>query len=124
KAMAALKQLAVPLVRARRNGSVQEISSRELVPGDIVLLEAGNLVPADGRLIECQSLKVQEAALTGESVPLEKTAKTLPAEEVSLGDRRNFVFMGTVVTYGRGQVVITETGMQTELGNIADLLQA
>lgn len=124
KAMAALKQMAVPHVRVRRNGSVQEISSRDLVPGDVALLEAGNLVPADGRLIESQNLKVQEAALTGESVPVEKSAKSLAMEELSLGDRRNMVYMGTTVTYGRGAVLITEIGMQSELGNIADMLQS
>ena len=124
KAMAALKQMAVPHVRVRRGGHVEEISARDLVPGDVVLLEAGNIVPADGRLIECQNLKVQEAALTGESVPVEKTAKTLDEHELPLGDRRNLVFMGTTVTYGRGQVVVTETGMQTELGHIAGMLQA
>ena len=124
KAMAALKQMAVPHVRVRRGGHVQEISARDLVPGDVLLLEAGNIVPADGRLIECQNLKVQEAALTGESVPVEKTAKTLEEHELPLGDRRNLVFMGTTVTYGRGQAVITATGMQTELGNIADMLQS
>ena len=124
KAMAALKQLAVPHVRVKRNGSVQEISARELVPGDVVLLEAGNLIPADGRLIECQNLKVQEAALTGESVAVEKTAKTLSGEDLPVGDRKNSVFMGTIVTYGRGQAIVTETGMRTELGNIAQMLQS
>ena len=124
KAIAALKQLAVPHVRVRRNGQVQELLARELVPGDIVLLEAGNLVPADGRLVESQNLKVQEAALTGESVPTEKTAKRLGDAELSLGDRKNQVYLGTIVIYGRGQAVITETGMQTELGNIAGLLQS
>lgn len=124
KAMAALKQLAVPHVRVKRNGRIQEISARELVPGDLILLEAGNLVPADGRLIGCQNLKVQEAALTGESVPVEKTAKPLPGEELALGDRTNCVFMGTTVTYGRGEAVVTGTGMKTELGNIADMLQS
>ncbi len=124
KAMAALKQMSVPHVRVKRNGSVQEISARELVPGDVVLLEAGNLIPADGRLIECQNLKVQEAALTGESVAVEKTAKTLSGEELAVGDRKNSVFMGTMVTYGRGQAIVTETGMRTELGNIAQMLQS
>ncbi len=124
KAMAALKQMAVPHVRVRRGGHVEEISARDLVPGDVVLLEAGNIVPADGRLIECQNLKVQEAALTGESVPVEKTARTMDEHELPLGDRRNLVFLGTTVTYGRGQSVVTETGMQTELGHIAGMLQS
>ncbi len=124
KAMAALKQMAVPHVRVRRGGHALEISAKDLVPGDVVLLEAGNIVPADGRLFECQNLKVQEAALTGESVPVEKTARTLDEQDLPVGDRRNLVFMGTTVTYGRGQIVVTETGMQTELGHIADMLQS
>jgi len=107
----------------RRDGHVQEISSTELVPGDLVLLEAGNLVPADGRLVECINLKVQEAALTGESEAVEKTDESLGQKDLPLGDQLNMVFMGTVVTYGRGTAVITDTGMQTELGNIAELIQ-
>ncbi len=124
KAMAALKKMAVPTVKMRRDGRVQEISARELVPGDIVLLEAGDMVPADARLLESINLRVQEAALTGESEPVEKTAAPLSGENLTLGDRINMVYMGTVVTYGRGVVVIVETGMQTELGNIADMIQS
>lgn len=123
QAIAALKKLAVPTVRVRRDGHIQEISSTELVPGDLVLLEAGNLVPADGRLVECINLKVQEAALTGESEAVEKTDRSMGQKELTLGDRLNMVFMGTVVTYGRGTAVITDTGMRTELGNIAELIQ-
>ncbi|MCB9422417.1 MAG: cation-translocating P-type ATPase [Ardenticatenaceae bacterium] len=123
QAIAALKKLSVPTVRVRRNGRIEEISARELVPGDIVMLEAGNLIPADGRLLESINLKVQEAALTGESEPVEKSTKILAKNDLTLGDRKNMVFMGTVATYGRGTAVITETGMNTELGNIADLLQ-
>ncbi len=124
KAMAALKKMAVPNVKVRRDGRVQEISARELVPGDIVLLEAGDMVPADARLLESINLRAQEAALTGESEPLEKTAALLSGENLTLGDRLNMVYMGTVVTYGRGVVVIVETGMRTELGNIADMIQS
>jgi Ca2+-transporting ATPase len=128
KAMAALKQLAVPTVKVRRNdngkGRVVEISARELVPGDVVLLEAGVLVPADGRLLESVNLRVEEAALTGESEPVEKHAAALDQPDLPVGDRRNMVYMGTVVTYGRGVVAITATGMDTELGRIADLIQA
>ena len=124
KAMAALKKLAVPKVKVRRGGEVQEISSRELVPGDIVLLEAGNLVPADCRLTECVSLRIQEAALTGESEPSEKYTNPLEGENLALGDRRNMAYMGTIVTYGRCQAVVTTTGMSTELGHIASMIQS
>ncbi|MFO7918528.1 MAG: cation-translocating P-type ATPase [Anaerolineae bacterium] len=123
RAMAALKELAVPKVRVRREGSVHEIESTELVPGDIVLLEAGARVPADVRLLESANLRTQEAALTGESVPVDKVTKALEEEELAIGDRRNMAFMGTNVVYGRGTSVVVKTGMDTELGNIADLLQ-
>ena len=124
KAMAALKQLAVPTVKVRRGGRVIEISARELVPGDVVLLEAGALVPADGRLLESVNLRVEEAALTGESEPVEKETRALDRADLSVGDRRNMVYMGTIVTYGRGVAIVTETGMETELGRIAELIQA
>lgn len=123
KALAALKKLAVPVVRVRRGGSVQEISARQLVPGDIVLLETGNYVPADCRLWESVNLKIQEAALTGESEPVEKQIEPLTGQDLPLGDRTNMAYMGTVVTYGHGQAVVTETGMSTELGHIARSLQ-
>lgn len=123
KAMAALKRLSVPLVRVRRNGQILEISARELVPGDVVLLEAGNAVPADLRIAESVNLCIQEAALTGESEPVEKHADALQQGDVPLGDRRNMAYMGTVVTYGRGTAVVVHTGMATELGKIATLLQ-
>lgn len=123
KAMAALKKLAVPNVRVYREGQVREISARELVPGDVILLEAGNLVPADCRLLESANLRIQEATLTGESEPVEKMAASLAGPDLPLGDRRNMAYMGTVVTYGRGRAVVTETGMQTELGHIAGLIQ-
>ena len=123
KALAALKKLAVPIVRVRRDGVVREISARELVPGDIVLMEVGNYVPADCRLVESVNLKIQEAALTGESEAVEKQIEPLEGEDLPLGDRTNMAYMGTVVTYGHGQAVVTETGMNTELGNIARSLQ-
>jgi Ca2+-transporting ATPase len=123
KAIAALKKLAVPTVKVRRDGHLVEKSARELVVGDVVLLEAGNLVPADGRILESVNLRVQEATLTGESEPIEKETRTFIGENLPLGDRRNMVYMGTVITYGRGQAVITATGMQTELGHIATMLQ-
>jgi Ca2+-transporting ATPase len=123
KAMAALKQLAVPTVKVRRDGHVIEISARDLVPGDVVLLEAGALVPADGRLLGSINLRVDEAALTGESEPVEKHSRALDRPELPVGDRLNMVYMGTVVTYGRGVAIITATGMNTELGRIAELIQ-
>ena len=123
RSMAALKQMAVPLVRVRREGRVQDLPAPQLVPGDIVLLEAGNRVPADGRVLHSASLHVQEAALTGESVPVAKIATTLAAGEIALGDRRNMLYLGTEVTRGRAEMVVTATGMRTELGKIADLIQ-
>ena len=121
--MAALKKLAVPTVKIRRDGRVAELAARDLVPGDIVLLEAGNLIPADGRIIESVNVRIQESALTGESEPVDKVAHALTATELSLGDRRNMAYMGTVMAYGRGQMVVTATGMRTELGSIAAMLQ-
>ncbi len=123
RAMAALKKLSAPHVKVRRGGVVEEVDARDLVCGDIVLLEAGNLVPADCRLVDCASLKVQEAALTGESEAVGKTDEVLPAGELAVGDRRNMVHMGTIVTYGRGEGIVTSSGMDTELGHVATLLQ-
>ena len=123
KAMAALKKLSVPTVKVRRDSHVQEISASELVPGDIILLEAGALVPSDARLLESINLHTKEAALTGESEPVEKNVAILTGENLPLGDRRNMVHMGTEVTYGRGLAVVTETGMHTELGHIAEMIQ-
>ena len=123
RAMAALKKLAVPNVRVRRGGTLQELPARDLVPGDLVLLEAGNLVPADLRLVESINLRIQEAALTGESEAVEKETHALDKADLPLGDRLNMAYMGTTVTYGRGMGMVTATGMQTELGNIANLLQ-
>ena len=123
QSMAALKKLAVPQVRVRRSGHLQEIPSTQLVPGDLILLEAGNLVPADSRVVESINLKVQEAALTGESEPVEKGVAVPSGDNLAVGDQRNMLFMGTVVTYGRGEAVVVETGMNTELGNIAELIQ-
>jgi len=123
QAMAALKRLSVPVVKVRRGGHIVEIPSVDLVPGDIVLLEAGNLIPADGRLLEAANLRIDEAALTGESEPVEKDAGQLCEQAAAVADRHNMAYMGTTATYGRGVVVITATGMSTELGRIADLLQ-
>ena len=123
KAMAALKKLAVPLVRVRRAGQLVELSAQELVPGDIILLEAGNAIPADARVVESANLRVQEAALTGESEAVEKQTAVIPKPDLPLGDRLNMLYLGTNVTYGRGTAVITATGMNTELGKIATLIQ-
>ncbi|MFN2231360.1 MAG: cation-translocating P-type ATPase [Anaerolineae bacterium] len=123
RAMAALKRLAVPTVRVRRRGQVREIPARELVRGDILLLEAGNVVPADVRFLQVANLRVQEAALTGESEPVGKHADPIDQPDLPLGDRRNMGYMGTIVTYGRGVGVVVATGMDTELGRIATLLQ-
>jgi P-type Ca2+ transporter type 2C len=124
QAMAALKKMAVPNVRVRRNGHTREISAQGLVPGDIVLLEAGSSVPADCRLIESANLRIQEAILTGESEPVEKEVRAIDRKDVAIGDRRNMLFMGTAATYGRGNCVVVRTGMQTELGRIAEMIQS
>lgn len=123
KAMAALKELAKPHVRVKRDGQVQEIKSSELVPGDIVMLEAGNVIPADCRLGEAAELRVEEASLTGESVPVFKDAGAALDAQAALGDRVNMAYMGTAVTSGRGVGIVIATGMKTELGKIADRLQ-
>lgn len=123
RAIDALKRLAAPLVRVRRQKQLQEVPARELVPGDVILLEAGNTVPADARVIEAANLAVQEASLTGESQPTEKSPQSIAGAHVPLGDRQNMLYLGTLVTYGRGTAVVTDTGMRTELGRIADMLQ-
>ena len=121
-ALKALKEMASPHAKVLRGGQIIEVPSSDVVPGDIAILEAGDYVPADLRLIESVNLKIDEAALTGESVPVEKDASAVLAEDASLGDRINCGYMGTVITYGRGRGVITETGMQTQMGNIAGML--
>lgn len=123
QALADLSRLQVPQVRVRRAGHVQEISAEELVPGDIVLIEEGDRIPADGRLVESINLQMEEAVLTGESVPVSKDIVAIAASEnVTVGDRTNMAFMGTAVNYGRGEMVVTTTGLSTEIGNIAALL--
>ncbi|HEY9087980.1 MAG TPA: cation-translocating P-type ATPase [Anaerolineaceae bacterium] len=124
EALAALKKMAAPESQVLRNGQRVMVPARELVPGDIVFLEAGNFVPADIRLIEAVNLRVEEAALTGESVPVQKNAALVMDREATLGDRKNTVFMGTVINYGRGRGIVVSTGMTTQLGLIADMLQA
>ncbi|HDH04106.1 MAG TPA: cation-translocating P-type ATPase [Nitrospirae bacterium] len=123
KAMKALKQMAAPTALALRDNNIISVHASELVPGDIVMLEAGRIAPADIRLIESAQLKIEEAALTGESVPVEKTVETFSGEPIPLGDRKNMAYKGTVVSYGRGTGMVVATGMETELGKIATLLQ-
>jgi len=123
EALAALQKMAAPNATVVRGGSRTTIPSRELVPGDIVILEAGNYVPADLRLVEAVNLRIEEAALTGESVPVEKNAEKFLEADIPLGDRHNSAFMGTVITYGRGRGIVVATGMHTQMGLIAEMLQ-
>ena len=124
KALAALKNMAAPRVRVIREGKPDEVSAKELVPGDLMLLEAGRQIAADGRLLEAVNLQVRESALTGEAQAVNKDANTLLQEDTPLGDRMNLVFQGTEVVQGRGTVLVTATGMDTELGKIAAMLQS
>ncbi|HHT06290.1 MAG TPA: calcium-translocating P-type ATPase, SERCA-type [Hydrogenispora sp.] len=123
KALSALEELTAPLAKVHREGQTREVAAKELVPGDLILLEAGDFVPADARLVTADSLQVNESALTGESVPVAKEAEFTAAEDLPLGDQKNMVFKGTIVTFGRGRALVTGTGMDTELGRIAGLLQ-
>jgi Ca2+-transporting ATPase len=123
ESLAALKKLAAPEAHVLRDGRHQSISSREVVPGDIVFLEAGNHVPADMRLIDAINLQIEEAALTGESLPVHKNAALILEKDIPLGDRKNTAFMGTIVTYGRGRGIVIDTGMRSQLGLIAKMLE-
>ncbi len=126
KAIEALQEMSAATSKVLRDGKIKHVAGEDLVVGDVVLLEAGDAVPADGRIIDCASLKIEEAALTGESVPVSKTSETIDlaegAKDVPLGDRKNMVYMGSTVAYGRGVFVVTATGMATEMGKIADAL--
>lgn len=124
RAIEALRQMAAPTATVLRDGEETEVAARELVPGDVVMLRAGNRIPADARLIEAVNLQIQEAALTGESVPVEKQIAPLVGLELALGDRRNMAYAGTAATYGRGCGMVVATGMRTEFGKIAHSLQA
>ncbi|HDI86662.1 MAG TPA: ATPase, partial [Candidatus Korarchaeota archaeon] len=123
RALEALKRLAAPRAAVIRDGVQVKIASTEVVPGDVIVLQAGDRVPADARLIESVNLKVDESVLTGESVPVEKLADVVLDEDTPLSERRNMVYSSTVVSYGRGKAVVVGTGMNTEIGRIAAMVQ-
>ncbi|MBC7082182.1 MAG: cation-translocating P-type ATPase [Firmicutes bacterium] len=123
RSLEALKELAAPSARVIRDGVPVEVKAREIVPGDLLVIEVGDRIPADARLVETMALEVEESALTGESLPVAKRSDDLLPAAAALGDRRNMVFMGTVVTRGRGKAVVVATGMDTEIGRIAHLIQ-
>ncbi|MBV6393813.1 MAG: Calcium-transporting ATPase [Anaerolineales bacterium] len=123
RAIEALRQMAAPTATVLRDGIEVKVPAREVVPGDVVILHTGDRIPADGRIIESINLQIEEAALTGESVPVEKHTDALPTQDMPVGDRKNMVYAGTAATYGRGRALIVATGMQTEFGKIAQLLQ-
>ena len=124
KAIDALQKIAAATSKVIRDGKIVVVKSEDLVVGDVIVLEAGDAVPADARIIECASMKIEEAALTGESVPVLKTCDVIdaPSGEVPWGDRKNMAFMGSTVVYGRGKAIIVGTGMNTEMGKIANAL--
>jgi Ca2+-transporting ATPase len=124
RAIEALKKMAAPTATVIRDGEEEDIPARDLVPGDIILIRAGDRISADSRLIEAINLQIEEAPLTGESVPVEKQTAALEGGELAIGDRKNMAYAGTIVTYGRGRGVVVATGMQTEFGKIAKLLQS
>lgn len=124
EALAALKRLTAPDATVIRSGHQKNVPASDVVPGDLVVLEAGNHVPADVRLVETMNLKVDESSLTGESVPVDKRSDSAVGEKAILGDRKNMAYMGTTVTYGRGRGIVISTGMQTEIGKIADMIQS
>ena len=124
QALAALQKMSAPNAQVIRGGQVITIPGREIAAGDVVLLEAGNYVPADLRLIETINLKIEEASLTGESVPVDKDAGAVLDQEIPLGDRKNMAFMGTMITYGRGRGIVSGTGMNTQIGMIAEMIQS
>ncbi len=123
RAIEALRRMAAPTATAIRDGTEAKIQAKELVPGDVILLHTGDRIPADARLLESVNLQVEEAALTGESVPVEKHIQELESDDLAVGDRRNMIYSGTAVTYGRGRALVVATAMQTEFGKIAQLLE-
>ncbi|MGA9349282.1 MAG: HAD-IC family P-type ATPase, partial [Anaerolineae bacterium] len=124
EALAALQKMAAPNAEVLRDGHLLTIPAREVVPGDVVILETGNYIPADVRLIESANLRIEEASLTGESVPVEKETGLVLKEDLPLGDRRNSAYMSTLVSYGRGKGTVVATGMRTEIGLIAEMIQS
>ena len=124
KSLEALQKLTDHASKVIRNGEVTVIPAKELVPGDIVVLDTGDYIPADLRIIEAVNLKSQEASLTGESVPVEKTTSTIEEKEIGIGDRVNMLFSSSLVTYGRGKGIVVETGMTTEVGKIAGMINS
>ena len=123
RSLSALKELSAPMAKVIREGAMVHIQAKELVPGDIVVLESGDRIPADIRFLETNRLFAEESSLTGESVPVNKHAEPLAGEDIPLGDQKNIGFMGTLVTGGSGKGVVIRTGMNTEMGKIADLIQ-
>lgn len=123
RAIAALKKLTLPKVMVKRGGEIRKISSKELVPGDIMFLEAGGSVGADARIIESINLRTNESSLTGESTPVEKVSAAIKEADIPVADRNNMVFMGTVATYGRGEAIVIGTGMNTQIGSVAEMVQ-
>jgi P-type Ca2+ transporter type 2C len=122
RALDALRDMSTTTARVRRDGRIVEVDASELVPGDVVVVEAGDRVPADGRLCLVRQLEVDEAALTGESQPVVKSTDEIPTVPLPIGDRRNLAFMNTSVTRGRGELIVTATGMQSEMGRLAGML--
>lgn len=122
KSLEALKKLSDHATKVIRNGNIIVVPSRDLVPGDIVVLDTGDYIPADLRIIEAINLKSQESSLTGESVPVEKTSEEIQKEDIGIGDRINMLFSSSLITYGRGKGIVTETGMNTEVGKIAGMI--
>ena len=124
RAIEALREMAAPTATVLRDGDEVEVPARELVPGDVILIKAGDRVPADSRLIESVNLQIEEAALTGESLPVEKHTDAIPGEDIAVGDRKNMIYSGTSAAYGRGKAVVAATGMSTEFGKITGMLQS
>ena len=122
KSLEALQKMSAHSSKVIREGNVQVVPARELVPGDVVILETGDYVPADLRLTEAINLKIQEAALTGESLPVSKNIDVIEDEKTGLGDRKNMAFSSSMVTYGRGKGIVTDIGMKTEVGKIANII--
>ncbi|HHY13643.1 MAG TPA: HAD-IC family P-type ATPase, partial [Thermoanaerobacterales bacterium] len=124
KALEALQQLATPKASVIRNSAIQKIPSKELVPGDIVILETGNYVPADLRLVESSNLKIDESSITGESIPITKDTSNIYNEDISFAEQRNCVFMGTIITHGKAKGIVIATGINTQMGLISQMLES